>query len=169
DGGGGRGLDARRMRPGGVGGGSAPRSGRARSVALSRRLRAALLELRMGRGRPGAERLVLEGVDAANWRKRDWRRICQQAHIGERAIKDLRDTYASQLLSAGIPQAYVSQQLGHATWAVTAHHYARWIPGDYVEPTRLEPGEVPADLLARLPARITVSDATSADTSAIRQ
>jgi hypothetical protein len=35
--------------------------------------------------------------------------------------------------------------------AVTARHYARWIEDDhYREPMRIEPGEVPADLLARL-------------------
>ncbi|MBW2270656.1 MAG: hypothetical protein JRH16_18990 [Deltaproteobacteria bacterium] len=45
----------------------------------------------------------------------------------------------------------MSAQLGHADVAVTARHYARWIEGDgYRDPMRLEPGEVPADLLARL-------------------
>ena len=46
--------------------------------------------------------------------------------------------------------ACVSQQLGHATWAVTARHYAGWVPKSYVEPMRLAPGEVAPDLLARL-------------------
>jgi hypothetical protein len=45
----------------------------------------------------------------------------------------------------------VSKQLGHADVAVTARHYARWAGGDaYREPMALLPGEVPADLLARL-------------------
>jgi hypothetical protein len=45
------------------------------------------------------------------------------------------------------------QQLGHADWSVTARHYARWVGGNhYVEPARLAPGEVPADLLARFEA-----------------
>jgi hypothetical protein len=71
--------------------------------------------------------------------------------IGHRRMKDLRDTFASQLLTAGVQLGYVSQQLGHADVAVTARHYARWAGGDiYREPLRLEPGEVPADLLARL-------------------
>jgi hypothetical protein len=56
----------------------------------------------------------------------------------------------SHLLTRGINPAYVSRQLGHADWSVTARHYARWTGGDrYVEPERLLPGEVPADLLAR--------------------
>ena len=47
--------------------------------------------------------------------------------LWHRRLKDLRDTFASQLVSAGIPLGYVSHQLGHANLAVTAKHYARWI------------------------------------------
>jgi len=68
-------------------------------------------------------------------------------------LKDLRDTFASQLLTAGVQLGYVSQQLGHADVAVTARHSARWAGGDaYRQPMVLVPGEVPADLLARLVA-----------------
>ena len=71
--------------------------------------------------------------------------------VERRALKDLRDTYASWLLSAGVQLGYVLQQLGHADVAVTARHYARWAGGDlYRAPMQLEEGEVPADLLARL-------------------
>ncbi len=35
--------------------------------------------------------------------------------------------------------------------SVTARHYARWVGGSiYRDPMGLEPGEVPADLIARL-------------------
>ncbi len=96
---------------------------------------------------------MLADVDDANFRKREWRRILKRADIGQRAIKDLRDTFASQLLTAGVPHGYVSSQLGHADAGVTARHYAKWIEGDsYREPVSLDPGEVPADLLARLGA-----------------
>ena len=57
---------------------------------------------------------MLEGTDSDNFRAREWRRICQRAEIGHRALKDLRDTYASQLLTAGVQLGYVSHQLGHA-------------------------------------------------------
>lgn len=68
-------------------------------------------------------------------------------------IKDLRDTFASQLLTAYVQPGYVSQQLGHAGVAIAARHYAHWAGGDaYRAPIVLEPGEVPADLLARLAA-----------------
>jgi hypothetical protein len=46
---------------------------------------------------------------------------------------------------------YVSRQLGHADVTTTARHYAKWIDAEeYRAPMPLEPGEVPADLLARL-------------------
>ena len=45
-----------------------------------------------------------------------------------RSPHDLRDTFASQLLSANAPLLYVSQQLGHGSAAVTLKHYARWLP-----------------------------------------
>ena len=127
------------------------KSGRARKVGLSRRLRRALGDVYLERFQPSPHALILEGVEPNNFRAREWRRICKAARIGHRAMKDLRDTYASQLFSAGVQLGYVSRQLGHARPTVTADHYARWIEGDeYREPMALEPGEVPADLLARL-------------------
>ena len=64
----------------------------------------------------------------------------------------LRDTFASQLITCGVPLGYVSRQLGHADLAVTAQHYAKWAGGDdYRDPLLRRPGEVPADFLARLP------------------
>ena len=101
--------------------------------------------------RSAPREFVLAGVNDSNFRKREWRRILKRAKIGHRTLKDLRDTYASQLLTAGVQLGYVSSQLGHADVAVTARHYARWIEGDrYREPMVMEVGEVPADLLARL-------------------
>jgi len=130
-----------------------PKSGRARRVALSRRLRFALAELYHARFKPGPDALVFGDLEPNNFRHREWRRILDRAGIGHRALKDLRDTFASQLLTAGVQLGYVSQQLGHADVAVTARHYARWAGGHvYRQPMTLAPGEVPADLLARLVA-----------------
>jgi integrase len=127
----------------------APKSGRRRSVGMSQRLRAALLEYRWERWNPSPEEHVLKGIDADNWSKREWRRITNRAGIHARR-KDLRDTYASVLLSNGIPIAHISKQLGHATIAQTLRSYAKWCHGeDYVDPIRLSPLELPADLLAR--------------------
>ena len=88
---------------------------------------------------------MLRGFNAGNFLER--------AGLGHWRPKDLRDTFASHLLTMGINPAYVSRQLGHSDWSVTAKHYARWTGGDYyVEPQPLLPGEVPADLLARFRA-----------------
>ena len=101
---------------------------------------------------PGPEALVFPGLDPANFRKREWRRICQRTQLGHRRLKDLRDTFASQLLTAGIGLKYISRQLGHSSVVTTERHYAKWVQEDdfYREPMQLLEGEVPADLLARL-------------------
>jgi hypothetical protein len=59
----------------------------------------------------------------------------------------------SQVTTSGVVLAFVARQLGHGKTTVTERHYAKYLPdGDvYQEPERLAPGEVPADLLARLP------------------
>jgi hypothetical protein len=94
---------------------------------------------------------VLIGIDPANFRHRHWRRIRKSAGLAGVVMKDLRDTLASQLLSAGVPLGYVSQQLGHSTVAVTATHYAKWCgEGEYRDPIRLAEGDLPADVLAKL-------------------
>jgi len=59
--------------------------------------------------------------------------------IGHRALNDLRDTFASQLLTAGVQLGYVSSKLGHSDVAVTARHYAKWAGGEmYRGPIRLK-------------------------------
>jgi len=72
-------------------------------------------------------------------------------------LKDLRDTFASHLLTRGVTIQFVSRQLGHGGVSVTEQHYAKYLGagGDdfvYLEPGRLAPGEIPVDLLARLDA-----------------
>jgi integrase len=84
------------------------------------------------------------------YRQRHFRSICAKAGIGHRTPKDLRDSFASHLLSMGGSLGFISGQLGHANAQVTADHYARWLGGaDYQTPEVLAPGEVPADLLSR--------------------
>ena len=73
---------------------------------------------------------MLTRIEPHNFRNREWRRILKRAGIGPRKIKDLRDTFASHLLSQGIPLGYVSRQLGHSDVSVTARHYARWVGDD---------------------------------------
>jgi len=136
------------------------KSGRTRRVALSLRLRAALLERYVAIGQPDGEEEVLPRYDRSNFRKRGWKRIVHRAGLAGVKAKDLRDSFASYLLTCGVQLGYVSRQLGHSNVATTANHYARWAGDDsYRAPLTLEPGEVPADLLARL------NDPTSDPTS----
>ncbi len=105
------------------------------------------MEFRTEKWNPSPDEHVLQGIEPGNWRQREWRRITQRAGIVARP-KDLRSTFASVLLSNGIPLKYVSMQLGHATVAVTEKSYAKWCHGDdYVDPVRLSPADLPADLL----------------------
>ena len=86
------------------------KSGRARKVALSFRLRAVLELLHQRQEHADAEAPVL----SSSFRRRAWERIVTRAAVGHRRFKDLRDTFASALVSAGVPLAWVSKQLGHA-------------------------------------------------------
>ncbi len=140
------------------------KSGRARRVGLSKRLRGALLELYQSKFGPAFEAQVLPDFDPSVFRRSEWRRILKAAAIGHRNVKDLRDTFASQLLTAGVQLGYVSAQLGHSNVAVTAQHYARWAGGDaYREPIRLEPDELPADVLERLESNPKSTRATDTE------
>jgi len=146
------------------------KSGRERRVALSRRLRKALREEWLRQGRP--ESGAVAKLDHANYRNRTLRSLCKKAGVGltgedgkwkPYTPHNLRDTYASQLLSAGVQLAYVSHRLGHADVAVTAKHYARWCGDDaYRAPISLREGEVPADLLCRLGSESHQSPTSSA-------
>jgi len=128
---------------------STPKSGFAREVSLSKRLRGLFREEWVKRGQPQGP--IFPTFDPWNYRKRHFAKVCKRAGLGHRQPKDLRDSFASHLLSNGIQLGYVSEQLGHGNVAVTARHYARWVGGRrYQEPLVLRAGEVPADLLARL-------------------
>jgi len=127
-----------------------PKSGRERAVALSRRLRDALVALYEERGAPAPDERVIR-FDPSNFNSRTWPDVRTRAELPKVRYKDLRDTFASWLLTCGVQLGYVSVQLGHADVAVTARHYARWIGGaDYRDPLVRRQGEVPADFLARL-------------------
>ena len=108
------------------------------------------MEFRRVVGR-GGDDFAVGPIDPDNFNAREWRRIVKRADVGPIQLKDLRDTYATQLLSVGVPLAYLSNQLGHAAVGTTERHYAKWIEREeYRRPIDLEPGEVPADVLTRL-------------------
>lgn len=80
---------------------------------------------------PGHERcrgpLVLASeagtvLDLANYR-RAWSAACRRAQVGHVRVHDLRHTYASWLLQAGVPLAEVGRLLGHQS-PLTTQRYA---------------------------------------------
>jgi len=75
--------------------------------------------------------------------------VCKALGICHRRPKDLRDTYASHLLTLGVPLGWISRQLGHADASVMARHYARWIDAEGAtwHPEVPAAGELPVDLL----------------------
>jgi integrase len=116
-----------------------PKNHQCRVVDVSPELLQALLvyrralrafALRKGRPAPTIMFPAVGGVDRlddSNVRK-VFARLCSAAKLRAHSPHDLRDTYASQLLSANVPLLYVSQQLGHSSAAVTLKHYAKWLP-----------------------------------------
>lgn len=70
-----------------------------------------------------------EPFQYSNFRRRCWLRALREAKVRERTPHDLRHTYASAMLLAGEPLAYVSAQLGHKSPEITLRVYSHWIPG----------------------------------------
>ena len=58
------------------------------------------------------------------------RRACKAAGLEVRNPHDLRHTYATILLMAGVSPAYVQKQLGHSSISMTVDIYGHWIPGE---------------------------------------
>ena len=62
-----------------------------------------------------------------NLMRRIWRRALAAAQVRYRHWHNLRHTFASQLLIAGVSPLYVAKQLGHAQLSTTMNVYAHWI------------------------------------------
>ncbi len=68
-------------------------------------------------------------LDPDNWSKRCFARIVARAEVRRIGLHGLRHTYASLLINQGENLKYVSQQLGHATIAITADLYGHLFRG----------------------------------------
>jgi len=79
-----------------------PKSGRSRRIAMSRRLRSVLRKRWMELGKPGDRATVIVSKDMKRWQSGPWTRLCELAEVGDANPKDLRDSFASYLLTAGI-------------------------------------------------------------------
>ena len=58
------------------------------------------------------------------------RRACKAAGLEVKNPHDLRHTYATILLMAGVSPAYVQKQLGHSSISMTVDIYGHWVPGE---------------------------------------
>jgi integrase len=56
--------------------------------------------------------------------------VCKAAGLETRNPHDLRHTYATILLMAGMSPAYVQRQLGHSSISITVDIYGHWVPGE---------------------------------------
>jgi integrase len=115
-----------------------PKNHQRRRVDLSPQLRA---ELRRWRGQQSASWLArgrprpvwvfssTQGIplDEANVRKA-FNQILDRASLHRRGPHQMRHTFASLLLQAGVPITYVSRQLGHRDSSITLRVYAHWLP-----------------------------------------
>jgi integrase len=60
----------------------------------------------------------------------DWfERLARKAGLPRIRLHDVRHSYASAALAAGIPAKIVSERLGHATVQITLDTYSHVLPG----------------------------------------
>ena len=115
-----------------------PKNHQRRRVDLSPELRAVLLRwraqqdaewIRRGRARPLWVFPSSTGtpLDESKVRKA-FHQILDRAGLHRRGPHQMRHTFASLLLQAGVPITYVSRQLGHRDSAITLRVYAHWLP-----------------------------------------
>ncbi|MDH6235165.1 integrase [Mesorhizobium soli] len=118
-----------------------PKSGRARTVALSstavaelkaHRARQAEEQLRLGI-RPDRDSFVVAQVDGSALQPRslthEWVRLLAKTDLPRIRYHDLRHTHASQMLAAGVHPKVASERLGHSSIGITLDLYSHVMPG----------------------------------------
>ena len=121
------------------------KSGKPRGVPLTTRLREQLVRMKAGQGaltihEPDRTRVFLyagkgragKGIPMSSYRSYrnphgSWQTAVDRAGLGDLHLHDLRHTFASRLVSRGVPILAVSRLLGHASLAMTAR-YAHLAP-----------------------------------------
>lgn len=111
------------------------KTGKSRQVALPAPLAAELREHVRGKSESDLVFTSPEGktVRAGNWRKRIWMPALSRARAKDITIPvftphDLRHYYAVASISAGVPDLFVTRQLGHASSSFTKDRYGWWTP-----------------------------------------
>jgi integrase len=113
------------------------KSGKPRHVALTEEAREFFTSLTAGR--PADELMFLRDEVARRnrasegqaWAHADQIRFmklaCEGSKVARATFHELRHTYASGLVNAGVPMAYVAAQLGHADTRITEKHYGHLV------------------------------------------
>jgi integrase len=98
-----------------------------RSVALSRNALDALAELPRPIDKDALVFTTTEGkqIDRSNFRK-IWTDAVAEAKVAMRPPYQMRHTFATLALAAGVTLEWISKQMGHKDIAVTIEHYARF-------------------------------------------
>ena len=69
-------------------------------------------------------------IDAKQYGKTFFTPFLTLAKVKHRGPNQLRHTFASQCLTAGISIVWIANQMGHASTKMVEEHYARWIKKD---------------------------------------
>jgi len=109
---------------------AAKTDGSRRAVSLQAQAIEALDLLPRSLDRAGLVFPTKEGhvVNLSNWRRRVWFEALDAAELPRRRIYDLRHSFATLALAAGVPIEWIARQMGHRDTRVTIRHYARWLP-----------------------------------------
>lgn len=78
--------------------------------------------------------------DPHSWQRGDHNRFmadaCKNAGLEPLSFHELRHTYASSLVNAGVPLAFIAEQLGHAGTRMVEAHYGHLAPSAKAEAIR---------------------------------
>jgi len=114
---------------------SLPKNGKSRQVDVSPRLAECLATLRSVqaaeaavRGVSAPDRCFPDQQSEDHWRTHVWAPMLRRAGLRYRKPHTLRHTYASLLLERRESLAYVSEQLGHSSPAITLKVYTHLVP-----------------------------------------
>ena len=69
-------------------------------------------------------------LHAAQFNNAFFRTFLEKAGVAHRGAGQLRHTFASQNLTAGIAKDWIAMQMGHADTSMIDDHYGQWIPSD---------------------------------------
>ena len=119
------------------------KSGKPRRIDLSGEAKGWFLSETLGKRssdllftRVGVERRKRSEIGEA-WSKSDQSRLmakaCEDAGLELISFHELRHTYASLLISRGVPISYVAKQLGHAGTRMVDRHYGHLAPNAVAE------------------------------------